>query len=63
MTKTKEEAFSCAEKLLLRIYNGDIACCAVAATAVADRDAETLIKMLEASIELEIEIIDTLKQE
>lgn len=60
---TKEEAFSCAEKLLLRVYNGDMARCAVVATAVADRDAETLIKTLEVFIELEIEIINALKQE
>lgn len=59
---TKEDAFRMAENILLRVYSGDVTCCAIVATAVADKDAWRVVSMLEKTIEFENNIIKTLKQ-
>jgi hypothetical protein len=59
----KEEAYKLAEKFLTRAYGEDNAeYVAVAITAIADKDAWKIIKMLESFIKFENDIIDALKK-
>ena len=62
-TLTKDYAFRFAERLLLSVYSISPLDCAAAVNAVANRDAQKVIGMLEHLIKCEKKIIKSLKQE